>query len=56
MEVVVVLGDVGEDAQSVWDPQGHHVLCIQQSSDPQLVLRNPESLKLEINTCFINQP
>lgn len=28
IEVVVVLRDVGKNAQPVWDPQSHHVFCI----------------------------
>jgi hypothetical protein len=45
VEIVVVLGNIGEDAEPVWNPQGHHVLCIQQSRDPQLLLSNTECLE-----------
>lgn len=47
VEVIVVLGDVGEDAQPVRDLQRHHVLCVQQSRDPQLLLCHLESLGQE---------
>lgn len=42
MEVVVVLGHVCEDAEAVGYSQGHHVLCIQESRDPQLLLCHTE--------------
>lgn len=44
LEVVVVLRHVGEDAQPVRDPQRHHVLCVQQRRDAQLLLGHSESL------------
>lgn len=50
VEVIVVLGDVGEDAQPVRDLQRHHVLCVQQSRDPQLLLCHLESLGHKNNT------
>lgn len=50
VEVIVVLGDVGEDAQSVRDLQRHHVLCVQQSRDPQLLLCHLEGLGHRNNT------
>lgn len=50
VEVIVVLGDVGEDAQPVRDLQRHHVLCVQQSRDPQFLLCHLESLGHKNNT------
>ena len=44
MEVVVVLGDVCEDTEAVRDPEGQHVLRIQQSRDTKLLLSNTERL------------
>lgn len=45
MEVVVVLGDVSQDAEAVGDLQRHHVFGVQQGRNPQLLLRNPEGLE-----------
>lgn len=45
MEVVVILRNIGEDAQPVWYPQSNHILCIQQGWDPQLLLRHSECLE-----------
>lgn len=42
MEVVVVLGHVCEDAEAVRYSQGHHVLRIQESRYPQLLLGHTE--------------
>lgn len=44
VEVVVVLGHVGQDAQPVGHLQGHHVLGVQQGRDAQLLLRHEEGL------------
>ena len=43
-EEVVVLGDVGDDAEAVRDLHGDHVLWVQQSRDPQLGLSHLEGL------------
>lgn len=45
LEVVVVLGHVGQDAQPVRHLQGHHVLGVQQGRDAQLLLRHTEGLR-----------
>lgn len=45
LEVVVVLGHVGQDAQPVGDLQSHHVLGVQQGRDAQLLLRHAEGLR-----------
>lgn len=37
-EVVVVLGHVGHDAETVGDTHGHHIAGVQESRDPQLLL------------------
>lgn len=42
MEVVVVLRHVCEDTETVRYSQGHHVLCVQESGDPQLLLCHTE--------------
>jgi len=47
VEVVIILGNIGEDAQPVWYPQGNHILCIQQGWDPQLLLRHSKCLEKE---------
>lgn len=47
MEVVIILGNIGEDAQPVWYPQSNHILCIQQGWDPQLLLRHSKCLEKE---------
>lgn len=47
MEVVIILGNIGEDAQPVWYPQRNHILCIQQGWDPQLLLRHSKCLEKE---------
>lgn len=44
VEVVVILGDIRQDAEAVGDLQSHHVFCIQQGRNSQLLLRNPEGL------------
>ena len=44
-EEVVVLGDVGDDAQPVGHFHGHHVLWVQQGWDSQLRLSHLERLK-----------
>lgn len=46
VEVVVILGDISQDAEAVGDLKGHHVLCIQQGRNSQLLLRNPEGLEI----------
>lgn len=45
LEVVVVLGHVGQDAQPVGHLQGHHVLGVQQGRDAQLLLRHAKGLR-----------
>ena len=45
MKVVVVLGDVGENAEAVRNLESHHVFCIQQGWDSQLLLCNSECLE-----------
>lgn len=47
MEVVIILGNIGEDAQPVWYPQSNHILCIQQGWNPQLLLRHSKCLEKE---------
>lgn len=37
-EVVVILGHVGHDAEAVGDTHGDHVIGVQESRDPQLLL------------------
>lgn len=46
VEVVVILGDVRQDAEAVGDLKSHHVFCIQQGRNSQLLLRNPEGLEM----------
>lgn len=43
-EVVVILGHVGHDAEAVGDTHGDHVIGVQESRDPQLLLRHFEGL------------
>lgn len=45
MEVVIILGNIGEDAQPVWYLQSNHILCIQQGWDPQLLLCHSKCLE-----------
>lgn len=45
MEVVVVLWDVCQDTEAVRDLKSHHVFCIQQCWNSQLLLRNLEGLQ-----------
>lgn len=47
MEVVIILRNIGEDAQSVWYSQSNHILCIQQGWDPQLLLCHSKCLEKE---------
>lgn len=47
MEVVIILGNVGEDAQPVWNPQSNHIFCIQQGWDPQLLLCHSKCLEMK---------
>lgn len=42
MEVVVVLRHICEDTETVGYSQGHHVLCVQESRDSQLLLCHTE--------------
>jgi hypothetical protein len=44
-EEVVVLGDVGENTEAVGNLEGHHVFCVQQGWDTQLLLCNSERLE-----------
>lgn len=46
VEVVVILGDVRQDAEAVGDLKSHHVFCIQQGRNSQLLLRNTEGLEM----------
>ena len=45
MEVVVILRDVGQDAEAVGNPKSHHVVCIQQRWNSQLILGHTECLQ-----------
>ena len=45
VKVVVVLGDVGENTEAVGNLEGHHVFCVQQGWDTQLLLCNSERLE-----------
>lgn len=45
MEVVVVLRDVCQDTEAIRDLKSHHVFCIQQRWNSQLLFRNPERLQ-----------
>lgn len=46
VEVVVILGDIGQDAEAVGDLKSHHVFCVQQGGNSQLLLRNSEGLEI----------
>lgn len=46
VEVVVILGDVSQDAEAVGDLKSHHVFGVQQGGNSQLLLRNPEGLEI----------
>lgn len=46
MEVVVVLGDICQDTEAVRNLKSHHVFCIQQCWNSQLLLRNCERLQI----------
>lgn len=54
VEVVVILGDVCQDAEAVGDLKSHHVFCIQQGRNSQLLLRNPEGLGIRKTHIRIN--
>lgn len=43
MKIVIILGHVGEDAQSVRYFQSDHIFCVQQGWDPELSLGHLES-------------
>lgn len=45
VEVVVILRDIRQDTEAVRNPKGHHVFCIQQSWNSQLLLCNLEGLQ-----------
>ncbi len=45
VEVIIVLWDICEDAESVWDRQSHHVLRIQKSWDSQMIFSHTERLE-----------
>lgn len=45
VEVIIVLWDICEDAESVWDRQSHHVLCVQKSWDSQMIFSHTERLE-----------
>lgn len=53
LEVVVVLGHVGQDAQPVGDLQSHHVLGVQQGRDAQLLLRHAEGQLVVLVNVFL---
>lgn len=44
VEVVVILGDVRQDAEAVGDLERHHVFGVQQGRNPQLLLGHGEGL------------
>lgn len=43
-EVVVVLGHIGHDAQTVRDTHGDHVIGVQESRDPQFLFSHFKGL------------
>lgn len=45
VEMVVILRDVGHDAEAVGDLHGDHVTGIQQGRDPQLLLSHLKGLQ-----------
>ena len=45
VEVVVILRDIRQDTEAVRNPKSHHVFCIQQSWNSQLLLCNLEGLQ-----------
>lgn len=45
VEVVVVLGNVCEDTEPVRNFEGHHVFCIQERRNSELLLGDPEGLR-----------
>lgn len=47
VEMVVILGHVGHDAEAVGNPHGDHVAGIQQGRDPQLLLSHLKGLLCE---------
>lgn len=53
VEVVVVLGHVGQDAQPVGHLQGHHVLGVQQGRDAQLLLSHVEGQFVVLVNVFL---
>lgn len=55
MEVVVVLGDVSQDTQAVGNFESHHVFCIQQCWNSQLLLCNTERQFVVVIDIFLLQ-
>lgn len=55
MEVVVVLGDVSEDTETVWNFESHHVLCIQQRRNSQMLFCNTERQFVVVIDIFLLQ-
>lgn len=47
MEIVIILGDVCEDAQPVGHLQRYHILSVQQGRDPQLLFSHLKCLQWE---------
>lgn len=47
VEVVVVLGDISQDAEAVRNLKCHHVFCIQQRWNSQLFFCNTERLQIK---------
>lgn len=46
VEVVVILRDISQDAEAVRDLESHHVFCVQQGRNSQLLLRNRKGLEI----------
>lgn len=56
-EVVVILGHVGHDAEAVGDTHGDHVIGVQESRDPQLLLGHFKGLGWgQVQGCGQKQP
>lgn len=54
-EVVVVLGHIGHDAETVRDTHGDHVIGVQESRDPQLFFSHFKGQTVILKDIFLGE-
>lgn len=54
-EVVVVLGHIGHDAETIRDTHGDHVIGVQESRDPQLFFSHFKGQTVILEDIFLGE-